>query len=51
MAYIFLVYFHDTIPIKLFWAVPALYIFTGGAMVAGTTSITMITDVVTKGER
>lgn len=44
-------WFHPYVPIKLFWAVPAIYLFTGGAMVAASMNLTMVTDVVKKSQR
>lgn len=44
-------WFHPYVPIKLFWAVPAIYLFTGGAMVASSMNLTMVTDVLKKSQR
>ncbi|KAJ6787708.1 hypothetical protein PWT90_08476 [Aphanocladium album] len=44
-------WFHDYVPIKLFWAVPVIYFFTGGALVAATINYTLVTDVLTKSQR
>ncbi|OAA80236.1 Major facilitator superfamily domain, general substrate transporter [Akanthomyces lecanii RCEF 1005] len=44
-------WFHDYISIKFFWAVPAVYFFTGGALVSASINYTIVTDIVPKSQR
>ncbi|KAJ3499023.1 hypothetical protein NLG97_g671 [Lecanicillium saksenae] len=44
-------WFHSYVPIKLFWAVPLVYVFSGGALVAATVNYTVVTDVLAKSHR
>lgn len=44
-------WFHDYVPIKFFWAVPAVYLFTGGALVSASINYTIVTDIVPKSQR
>ncbi|KGQ06446.1 Major facilitator superfamily domain-containing protein 10 [Beauveria bassiana D1-5] len=44
-------WFHDYVHIKFFWAVPIVYFFTGGGLVAASINYTVVADVSTKSQR